>query len=271
MQNEYKSWIGFNKLLVTEKPNLRCNHYTIADSSLLSAGRWYGLYSSLICKLLTDQTFAGIGVEWTRLVIPISWWCLTANRCSSGCIHVAAWLAGISIGFPWSPVLVGRKRAIWPIESFVAWFVLEANPNFWDGWRSLSCKSQNEVVFSLAGNFHQFCTWVLAELLGVASCLDWGRSQITKAVVQKPAMLALINGDACEVCDVFRGNNSRKLILPTAFYWKHQSRDWGGQGLVWLQPYHFFAWVDILGLQNKYDSIINCLTVTIFFFCLGQI
>ena len=36
-------------------PNLRCNHYTIAYSSVLSAGKWCSLYSSMTGKLLTDQ------------------------------------------------------------------------------------------------------------------------------------------------------------------------------------------------------------------------
>ena len=170
----------------------------------------------MTCKLLTDQSVREFAAYWTTQVIPISWCSGTDNRCSSR-PHVGAWLAGISIGFAWSPVLVGWKRAIRPIEIFGAWFILEANPNLFDGWRFLSCKSQDEVVFILAGDFYQFCTGGLAEFLGVASCLDWGRSQITKAVVQNPALLALINGDACEVCDVFRGNNSRKLILATAF------------------------------------------------------
>ena len=36
-------------------PNLRCNHYTMAYASLLSAGKWCSLYSLMTCKLLTDQ------------------------------------------------------------------------------------------------------------------------------------------------------------------------------------------------------------------------
>ena len=170
----------------------------------------------MTCKLLTDQSLTEMPVYWTRRVIPRSWWSDTDNRFLS-CPHVTAWLAAISIGFIWSPILVGRKRTIRPIEIFGARFILEANPNLFDGWRFLSCKSQDEVVFSLAGDFHQFCTGGLAEFLGVASFLDWGRSQITKAVVQNPALLALINGAACHVCDFSRGNNRRKLILPTAF------------------------------------------------------
>ena len=30
-------------------PNLRCDHYTIAYSSVLSAGKWCSLYSSMTC------------------------------------------------------------------------------------------------------------------------------------------------------------------------------------------------------------------------------
>ena len=36
-------------------PNLRCNPYTMAYASLLSAGKWCSLYSLTTCKLLTDQ------------------------------------------------------------------------------------------------------------------------------------------------------------------------------------------------------------------------
>lgn len=36
-------------------PNLRCNHYTIAYSRVLSAGKWCSCYWSMTGKLLTDQ------------------------------------------------------------------------------------------------------------------------------------------------------------------------------------------------------------------------
>ena len=148
-------------------------------------------------------------VYWTTNVIPISWCHVRGNRCLSR-PHVTAWLAGFSIGFIWSPVLVGRERAIRPIEFLGTWFILEANPNLFDGWRFLSCKSQHKVVFILAGDFNQFCPGGLAEVLGVHSCLDWGRSQITKAVVHNPARLlaALIKGAACHVCEFFQRKQS---------------------------------------------------------------
>lgn len=36
-------------------PNLKCNHYTIAYSRVLSAGKWCSFYWSMTGKLLTDQ------------------------------------------------------------------------------------------------------------------------------------------------------------------------------------------------------------------------
>ena len=176
----------------------------IVYSKLLSAGKCCSLYSLRTCKLLTDQPVLKTVAYWTRGVIPGSWWSDTDNRCLS-CPHAAAWLARVSIGFIWSPVLVGRKRTIRPIEILGTCFILEANPNLFDRWRFLSCKSQHKVVFILAGDFNQFCPGGLAEFLGVHACLDWGRGQITKAVVHNPARLlaALIKGAACHICDFF--------------------------------------------------------------------
>ena len=143
----------------------------IVYSKLLSAGKWCSLYSLRTCKLLTDQPLRITVDYWTRRVIPGSWCSDTDNRCVSR-PHATAWLPGLSIGFIWSPVLVGRKRTIRPIEILGTWFVLEANPNLFDGWRFLSCKSQHKVVFIFAGDFNQFCPGGLAEFLGVHACLD---------------------------------------------------------------------------------------------------
>ena len=74
----------------------------------------------------------------------------------------------------------------------------------------------------------------------------------------------------CPIVQNYIKNSCSISKLHVRIWTNKYLRDAVGEGPVELQPYHFFAVVNFLGLQNKYDSLKMAEQWPLMLVCLGQ-